>query len=243
MAKQVWRLVVAVFVVAVFIVQSVSPADGQSPNSFLSRHSVRSVPATDIPKVVARPFPERADGDHEDALPRLKVRAANAESTARARQFIEYGDVRFGRQQFSEAYQRYRKAAEAAPDLADAYFRQALAQSALDRYLPAVKTIRRGLAIKPDWAKTDFKLDQLYNHNRAAKETHFERLATAANDKPDNAELLYLLGVELFFDGQPARAHAFLKRASDLGLAQNLARPFLDSAAHQTNRRPRGEDL
>ena len=181
--------------------------------------------------------------DEDDAPARPKVRVANAEATARARQFIDYGDARFHRQEFSEAYQRYRKAAEAAPDLADAYFREGFAQSALGRYLPAVKSIRRGLALKTDWATSEFNLSHLYHGNRAAKELHFEQLATAADKQPESAELMFLLGVELFFDGQPVRAHTFLHRAADLGFDAELLRGFLDAAARQKHRRPRGEEL
>lgn len=96
------------------------------------------------------------EDDTDAAQP--KVRVANAEAMARARQFIEYGDARFRQQQFTDAYQRYRKAAESAPNLADAYFRQAFAQAALGRYRPAVNSIRRGLALEPEWATKPLRL-------------------------------------------------------------------------------------
>jgi tetratricopeptide (TPR) repeat protein len=174
---------------------------------------------------------------------RPKVRIANAEATARARQFIEYGDARFRHQQFADAYQRYRKAAESAPNLADAYFRQAFAQAALGRYRPAVNSIRRGLALEPEWAKAPLRLGQLYDRNRAAKETHLERLALAADDEPESGELMFLLGVELLCDDQPERARTFLLRAAELGLEKQIVRGFLDTAVRQSKRKPRGEEL
>ncbi|HVX10059.1 MAG TPA: hypothetical protein VHC22_02550 [Pirellulales bacterium] len=195
-----------------------------------------------LPNVVTRRADAPVSDEDEPSAPR-KVRVANAEATARALQFIEYGDARFQRQEFLEAYQRYRKAADAAPNLADAYFRQGFAQSALGRYLPAVKSIRRGLALQPDWPKADFRLDRLYLGNRAAKQMHFERLAIAAEENPDNAEMMYLLGVELFFDRQPDRAHTFLQAAAGLGLDAELVRGFIEAAARQSKRRAGGEEL
>ncbi|MGH7136301.1 MAG: hypothetical protein ACREHD_11215 [Pirellulales bacterium] len=203
---------------------------------------------------VLAPSPDRRDGaedapptpgleDDTDEPAKPKVRIANAEATARARQFIEYGDARFRQQQFADAYQRYRKAAESAPNLADAYFRQAFAQAALGRYRSAVNSIRRGLALQPEWAKTPLRLEQLYDRNRAAKETHLERLALAAGDAPESGELMFLLGVELLCDNQPDRARTFLLRAAELGLEKKIVQGFLDAAVRQSKRKPRGEEL
>jgi tetratricopeptide (TPR) repeat protein len=181
--------------------------------------------------------------DEDDGPSPPPVRIANAEALARGRQFIDYGDARFRRQQFTEAYQRYSKAGEAAPTLAIAYFRKAMAQAALGRYKPAVKSIERGMKLAPDWPQSGFRLDELYADNLAAKRMHFEQLATAAEKEADSADLMYLLGVELFFDGQPQRAQTFLARASELGTRREFVGGFLDMASRQVKRRPKGEDL
>ncbi len=54
-----------------------------------------------------------------------KGRVSNAESLARARQFITYGDEHFQAQEYSEAYQRYKKAAIAAPTWPTSIFARA----------------------------------------------------------------------------------------------------------------------
>ncbi|HEX7378435.1 MAG TPA: hypothetical protein VF278_15055 [Pirellulales bacterium] len=199
---------------------------------------LRGTIPNDQPNVAVVPR-ERPD-DAELPPPRLRV--ANEKALARARQFIEFGDASFRRQEFARAYDRYRKAAEAAPNLAEAYFRQALAQSAIGQFLPAVKTIRRGLAIDAEWSQAAFRLDQLYP-NRAAKEAHLERLALTAGEEPNNAELMFLLGIELYFDAQPARAATFLQQAVKLGLDEKRLHGFLDSARRRGRRGPRGEEL
>lgn len=181
------------------------------------------------------------DDDQDEPAPRPIVRPANAAATARARQFVAFGDERFREQDFSLAYQRYKKAAQAAPDLAEAYFRQGLAHIALGHYPSAAAAIKRGLAFQPRWAGSDFRLDQLYGDNRLAKTNHLERLADAAANDADNADLLFLVGIELHFDGQAARARPFFERAADLGQDAGLLKDFLRERPQPINHR--AEDL
>lgn len=157
------------------------------------------------------------------------VRVANAEATARAKKFIEYGDSRFREQKFSEAYHDYRKAADAAPNLPEAYFRAALAQVALGRYEPAMKSVRRAALLDPDWPKSTVRLSHLYGDNRAAKQMHFEQLATTAEKDLDDRDLMFLLAIELLCDDQSARAKLFLKRAEKLGIEPGLVKPLLQT--------------
>jgi tetratricopeptide (TPR) repeat protein len=158
-----------------------------------------------------------ANPAHDGELAKRKPRVSNPTAVARAKEFLKFGDEHFRAQEFSEAYQRYKKAAGAAPDVAEAYFRQGFSLLALGKYDSAGKAILRGLALKPDWARSKFRLDDLYGPNRLAKANQLEQLAAAAGNEPDNPELLFLLGVELYFDGQPERARKFFVRAGELG--------------------------
>ena len=214
-----------------------------SAQSFYLRHRPQNRLDHVAPEGSAPRSKANSPPDDEAEPPRSKLRIANAESVARARQFLEYGDARFRRQEFLEALQRYRKASEAAPNLADAYFRQGLAQAALGRYVPAVSSIKRGMAISPDWASGDFRLGQLYGDSVAAKQAHLEQLAITAEQQPDKAELLFLLGVELLFDGQPARAKTFLERSAELGLEARVVDPFLQAASRQARRQTKRQEL
>lgn len=162
--------------------------------------------------------------------PRPVVRASNATATARARRFVEFGDERFGAQEFSLALQRYKKAARAAPDMADAYFRQAIALVALGRYVEAAEAVKRGIGLQPGWPAGEFHLDDVYGDNRLAKTDHLERLAEAAWQAPDRSDLILLVGVELLCDGQPARAQVFFQRAADLGEDAGVVAGFLEQA-------------
>jgi len=144
-------------------------------------------------------------------------RGTNAESIARARRFIGLGDKMFGERKYADSYERYRMASQAAPGLADAYFRQGLALVASGRYESAAKALKRGLDLDANWPRSDFRLNSLYGGNGADKTAHLDMLATAAGENPQDADLLFLTGVFLHFDGQAERAGPFFRRAAQLG--------------------------
>lgn len=173
----------------------------------------------------AQPQPQPAAEPDEEK----PGRATNRHALNLAWRFLGFGDAHFGNQNYSEANDRYRKAATAAPLLADSYFRQGYALMAMGRYEHAVRTIRRGMDLDADWPRSDFHNAELYSDNPQAKAAQLETLATAAEKDPHNADLLFLVGVMLHFDGKPERARPFFERAGQL-LAGNDAhvRAFLE---------------
>ncbi|NLY02517.1 MAG: tetratricopeptide repeat protein [Rhodopirellula sp.] len=152
------------------------------------------------------------DGVDEPAVPR----ASNARSVALGRRFIEFGDAQFHDQKYTTAYLRYKEAVKAAPVLGDAWFRQGFALVASGRYEWAARALKRGLELEPAWPGSGFRIDTLYGENRMAKKAHLDALAQASLDKPDDADLLFLLGVMLHCDGEAARATPFFQRAAEL---------------------------
>jgi len=174
----------------------------------------------------ARATPRRADDPLE--APSGAERGTNAQSLARARNFIGYGDARFAKQEYSDAVDRYRSASRSAPQLADAWFRQGFAFIALGRYESAANSFRRGLKLDPGWVQTKFRLSELYGPDEGAKNAHRDALAQAAENNPNDADLLFLLGVHLYCDGQKERAAPFFERAKELsGSHAEHLRPFM----------------
>jgi hypothetical protein len=164
------------------------------------------------PAAVDPPAPRPAPSD----LPKAKVRATSAAWKARAGKFIGYGDTNFGKQSYLAAVERYKTAAQMAPDVAEPYLRQGFAFVAMGNYPSAARAFRRGLAIRSDWTDTPFRLDEIYD-DQIAKTAHLETLAKAVETNPLDADLLMLLGLQIFFDGQPQRAEVFFARAAQLG--------------------------
>ena len=79
-----------------------------------------------------------------------------------------------------------------------------IALAALGRYDSAVREIKRGLEIDPDWPRSGFTLADLYGDNGKAKTAHLDATAKAAA-KAESSDLLFLIGVYLHFDGQVER--------------------------------------
>jgi hypothetical protein len=151
------------------------------------------------------------------ATKKPKIRATNASAKARAGRFIGYGDANFRKQVYLSAVERYKTAARVAPDVAETYFRQGFGFVAMGNYPSAARAFRRGLAVRADWIGSPFRLDQIYGDNQIAKTAHLESLAMAVDANPLDADLLMLLGLQVFFDGQAARSEVFFVRAAQLG--------------------------
>ena len=178
------------------------------------------LPQGTAPAAAAPLDPPRNDPRNDPApaaAAKPKVRVTSAEWKAKAGRYIGYGDTNFGKQSYLAAVERYRTATQMAPDVAETYFRQAFALVALGQYESAAKTFRRGLRVRSDWSDSPFRLDQIYGDDQIAKTAHVENLAKAVEANPLDAELLLVLGMQIYFDGQPQRAEVFFARVAQLG--------------------------
>lgn len=154
------------------------------------------------------PVPRPQAGIAEAAPPHADNRAR-----LKAWRLIDDGDAEFKERRFAQALTRYRDAAAAARDLAEAQFRQGFALAAIARYSDAAKAFIRGLQLDPDWPDSDFKLDELYGANKALEKEHIDALEKALSAHPHDADVLFVLGVYLFFGDQRAAAAPIFQRA------------------------------
>jgi tetratricopeptide (TPR) repeat protein len=159
--------------------------------------------------------PKRRDRVSDDDQS-SSTRPTNSTAMTAGRKFIGYGDENFLNQRYTEAQQRYRKATLAAPALGDGYFRAGFALVALGHYDAAAQIFKRGLNVDPGWPQSRFRVNDLYGANQTAKAAHLESLAKAATEDPNNGDLLFLVGLELYFDGHKDRARTFFERADQL---------------------------
>jgi tetratricopeptide (TPR) repeat protein len=186
-------------------------AGGVAPAAAPALMPAGGQPVNDVAAVVGRVGPAPADA----AQPILLRKSSDAART-RAQQLLAVADADFRAQKYVEASSRYRRATQTAPDLADAHFRRGQAEIALSRYESAAKSCKRAVEVDPTWPKSHLRLAQLYGDNKAAKIAHVEKLAQEAAANPNDTDLRFLIGIELFFDGQLDRAKTFFEQAAAL---------------------------
>ena len=155
------------------------------------------------------------------------LREANDEALARAWKYIQFGDEHFRNQRFLEAYQRYQSAVKSAPALAEAQFRRAFTLAALNHDDRAADALRQGMKLDSTWTRSDFRLEKIYADNQLAKQARFELLAEAVEEDPGDADIWFVLGVHLYFDGQRDRCRPFLERARRLSADETYVKKFL----------------
>lgn len=161
--------------------------------------------------------------------PQQKQKKISDSARARAAKYGAVGDEAFQAQTYALALARYRRAADSEPDKAQWRFRIGQTLVALGRYEDAADQFRQALAIDPAAPQGPMRLDVLYGPNQIAKADHIEALAQAATRDPHHGDLMFLLGIELYMDGQRARSRKFFERADQLALGANAhLRPFLN---------------
>jgi len=173
----------------------------------------------------SRPGPSPAAGSRPQAVPKP---LAGGKSLELAWKFITFGDARFGDLKYNEALERYHRAARECPKLGDAWLREGFALAAMDKYDQAAKAIRRGLEEKPDWADSNFRLDDVYGNNRVEQAACLDRMVKAAEAEPTNGDLALVVGIHLYCEGKVDQAAPFFRRAAQIQGNDSNVRPFLD---------------
>lgn len=158
-----------------------------------------------------------------------EVKYSNPTARQRAGLYVKYGDELFRQQRYHEALQRYKSAAAAAPDIAEVYFRQGHALVASNRFELAATAFKRAMSLRPaDLDRNGFKLDEIYGDSKLAKNAHVEALARTALARPEDADILFLVGIFLRYDGQAERSGKFFQKAQLLAVDSDAhLQPFL----------------
>jgi tetratricopeptide (TPR) repeat protein len=193
------------------------------PAEFFYGQPLGQTPAYEWPP---EPQPPRRDEEPPEPKPGA-LRGTNAQAVALAWKFIDAGDLLFSHQRYAEANERYRAASDAAPQLADAWFRRGFALAATNRYELSAAAFKRGLQLDATWPRSHFGLDDLFGRNVAAKQVRLDAMADAAVLQPNDFERLFVLGVHLYCDGQTARAAKYFAQAQHVAGGDNANYPHV----------------
>jgi tetratricopeptide (TPR) repeat protein len=162
------------------------------------------------------PLPKpRADEGKEEVKP-LPLPEVKANPKAEAVRLIMLGREAYADQGYGRALQRLQQASGADPKNAEAHLLLGQALFALGKYREAVREIQAGLVLNPGWAKMPFRPLDLYGPNVADYAEQMFALDTAVTAQPNDADLLFLLGYQRWFDGRRDEAGRLFQKANRL---------------------------
>ncbi len=137
------------------------------------------------------------------------------ENTIKSLRFQAQGDEAFRKQDFQEAYDRYKQATLTAKDNGARGMRMGYTLVAIGQYSRAVEYFKRGLFIDPALAITGPPPAELYGDNNLAWASHLSKVTEWVRQDIRDYERVFLLGTLLFFDGD-TRAREMLEKAYQL---------------------------
>jgi hypothetical protein len=148
-----------------------------------------------VPKIktVERPIRE--------STPAAKLKSLRAQSQ---------GDHWFKKENYLQAYARYKTAVSYADDRADAHFRLGFVLVAMGRHQRGVAEMKRGLKVNPAWPVTGESLSQIFGaDNPLAKSTTLAKVTAWVREDIRDPDRLFLIGVLLHFSGDDRAAKFF----------------------------------
>jgi hypothetical protein len=196
-----------------------------------------ALPGVDVsvPREPVRPAPASPDKMPQPEPPPPKPAAPpprREQPLDEAGQLVQLGQAAFARQQYGLAALRFRQASTADPVAARPHFLLAQAHFALGKYGDAVAAIHAGMRLQADWPQNPFRPRlELYQGKEADFDWHLQRLATVLSKNPEDATFLFLLGYQLWFDGQRMEALPLFLRARPSAENPAFIDRFLKAAA------------
>jgi len=145
---------------------------------------------------------------------------------------MRLGDFRFFMGDFTLAGEAYRHAHKASPEDPYALFALVHASFANGEFRQAGRYLDKALAIEPDWALFEFRLQEFYG-NYEEYEQHLANLKRQVDLRPDSARLKFLLAYVYYFSGRFADASDLLAQVLRLEPGFERADYFLRLARLQ----------
>lgn len=160
------------------------------------------------------------------------VKPTSPEAKRKSIRYQAQGDEWFGKDNYLQAYARYKQAYAAAPDRPEPRFRMAVALASLNEFGTAVDELKRLARMDPTWPRRGDRLDELFGdgHN-LAKNAVLHRVAGWVREDVRDPDRLYLMGVLLHFNEDQDKAKTFFETASMLSGGASHVRVYLTAPA------------
>jgi hypothetical protein len=172
---------------------------------------------------------------------RVFVKPTTPEAKRKSIRYQAQGDEWFVRQNYLQAFARYKQAYSAAPDRPDPRFRMAVALAAMAEYGPAVDELKRLARLDPEWPTHGDRLDDIFGaeHN-LSKNAVLLKVAAWVREDIRDPERLYLFGVLLHFNEDRDKARTVFQTASLLTGENEHVNIYLTPAAREQPAAPKG---
>jgi Flp pilus assembly protein TadD len=160
------------------------------------------------------------------------VKPTTPEAKRKSIRYQAQGDEWFLKQNYLQAYARYKQAYSAAADRPEPRFRMAIALAALTEFGPAVDELKRLARLDPEMPAHGERLDDLFGPDRnLAKNAVLHKVADWVKEDIRDPDRLYLMGVLLYFNEDGNKAKTLFETAGMLAGDPAHVRVFLAPAA------------
>ncbi|MFO0846252.1 MAG: tetratricopeptide repeat protein [Gemmataceae bacterium] len=175
-------------------------------------------PPPEVVEPVQPPAPPRSPTRHREEAKKKPERGTEGAQASRRqgrpgrRHSAALGREAFRLGEYGRATQRFREAARLLGRDGPPYFLLAQSLAAQGKYHQAFDALQGGLARRPDWPASGFRLVELYDDVLEYSD-HLQTLEEAAARHPADPELQFVYGYALWFDGRLDEASAAFRRA------------------------------
>jgi Tetratricopeptide repeat len=175
----------------------------------------------------------------------ILIKPSSPEALRKSIRYQAQGDEWFVKQNYLQAFARYKQAVSAARDRPEPRFRLGVALAALGEFDQAVDEFKRLVQLDPEWPLHGDLLDELFGEGQnLSKNSMLHRVAAWVRDDVRDPDRLFLLGVLLHFNEDRDKAKTLFETASLLASAPPHVQVFLPPrrrTAPAATKRPRDE--
>ncbi|MSR59262.1 MAG: tetratricopeptide repeat protein [Planctomycetaceae bacterium] len=158
-----------------------------------------------------------AAGQPAQADVKLFIKPSSPEAKRKSIRSQAQGDEWFVKQNYLQAFARYKQATAAAADRPEPRFRLALSLAAMGEYGQAVDEIKRLVRLDPEWPAHGDRLDEVFGaDNSLSKNAMLLKVADWVREDIRDPERLYLLGVLLHFNEDQDKAKTLFQTTNQL---------------------------
>ena len=144
------------------------------------------------------------------------LKPSTPEGRGRADRLLAQGDAMFAAQRYGVASAKYKDAMAKAADYPKSHFRLAHGDIASGNYDLALTRFLMALELAGSAERVNFSLEQLYQGDKFAKQTHIDRLQDAILREPGSGGLVFLMGLTLHYDQHPLEARVWLNKSQTM---------------------------